>query len=63
MTQFDIKIVQTIQKVKDIQRSRTKTVIKYEFDKPVDTLENIKWMLYANKLTVHDAFNKTIKDT
>ena len=46
--------------VKDIER-RMQTVIKYEFDKPVDTLVNIIDGLYANRLVVHDAFNKTIK--
>tara|TARA_A100001015_G_C15023784_1_gene729376 strand:- start:85 stop:1533 length:1449 start_codon:yes stop_codon:yes gene_type:complete len=46
--------------VKDIER-RMQTVIKYEFDKPVDTLVNIMDGLYANRLVVHDAFNKTIK--
>jgi len=46
--------------LKDIER-RLSSVIKYEFDKPVDTLENITNGFYANKLTIHDAFNKTIK--
>lgn len=45
--------------VKDIER-RLQTAIKYEFDKPVDTLANIQSGLYANRLVVHDAFNKTI---
>ena len=46
--------------VKDIER-RLQTVIKYEFGKQVDAIENIKNGLYANRLVVHDAFNKTIK--
>ena len=46
--------------IKDIQR-RLQTVIRYETSKQVDTLENIKNGLYANRLVVHDAFNKTIK--
>jgi len=46
--------------LKDIER-RLSSVIKYEFDKPVDTLDNITGGFYANKVTVHDAFNKTIK--
>jgi len=46
--------------VKDIQR-RMQAVIKYDFDKQVDTLSNIIEGLYANRLIVHDAFNKTIK--
>ena len=46
--------------VKDIER-RMMAVIKYEFNKPVDTLTNITDGFYANKLIVHDAFNKTIK--
>ena len=45
---------------KDIQR-RMQTVIKYEFDKHADTLENMMNGMYANRLIVHDAFNKTIK--
>ena len=46
--------------VKDIQR-RMQHVIKYEFGKQVDTLTNIIDGLYANRVIVHDAFNKTIK--
>ena len=46
--------------VKDIER-RLQTVIHYEFGKQVDAIENIKNGLYANRLVVHDAFNKTIK--
>ena len=46
--------------VKDIEK-RLQTVIRYEFGKQVDTLENITNGLYANRLVVHDAFNKTIK--
>jgi hypothetical protein len=45
--------------VKNITR-RMQGVIKFEFSKPVDTLTNIIDGLYANKLVVHDAFNKTI---
>ena len=47
-------------KVKDIE-SRMKSVIKYEFDKQADTLSNLIDGMYANRLVVHDAFNKTIK--
>ena len=46
--------------VKDIQR-RLQTILKYEIGKPVDTLANMIDGMYANKLVVHDAFNKTIK--
>ena len=46
--------------VKDIE-SRMQTVIKYDFDKQVDTLGNIMGGMYANRLVVHDAFNKTLK--
>lgn len=46
--------------VKDIQR-RMQQIIKYEFGKQVDTLSNIIDGLYANRVIVHDAFNKTIK--
>ena len=46
--------------VKDIQR-RMQSVIRYEFGKQVDALENIKNGMYANRLVVHDAFNKTIR--
>jgi len=45
---------------KDIQR-RMSTVIKYDFDKHADTLDNMINGMYANRLIVHDAFNKTIK--
>ena len=45
--------------IKDVER-RLSNVIKYEYDKPVDTLQNINQGFYANKVTVHDAFNKTI---
>ena len=37
------------------------SVIDYHFGKPVNTLENMDRGMYANKLTVHDAFNKTLK--
>ena len=37
------------------------SVINYHFGKPVNTLENMDRGMYANKLTVHDAFNKTLK--
>lgn len=37
------------------------SVIKYHLGKPVNTLENMDRGMYANKLTVHDAFNKTLK--
>ena len=57
-----------IQNIKDTKKDEVKNimrrmqgVIKYEFNKPVDTLTNIIEGFYANKLVVHDAFNKTIK--
>ena len=46
--------------VKDIQK-RMQAVIRYEFEKHADTLSNIIDGVYANKVVVHDAFNKTIK--
>ena len=46
--------------VKDIQK-RLQTIIKYEIGKPVDAMSNIMDGMYANKLIVHDAFNKTLK--
>jgi len=46
--------------VKDLE-SRMQNVIKYDFDKQADTLGNIMGGMYANRLVVHDAFNKTIK--
>ncbi len=60
--QVQINMVKDTNKdeVKDIKR-RMQAVIKYEFNKPVDTLTNIIDGFYANKLVVHDAFNKTIK--
>lgn len=48
--------------IKDIER-RMSSVIKYEYDKPVDMLDNIFNGMYANKLVSHDAFNKTITTT
>ena len=45
--------------VKDIEK-RMQHVIKLEFGKQVDTLANIIDGLYANRVIVHDAFNKTI---
>ena len=46
--------------VKNIER-RMQGVIKYDFDKHADSLSNIIDGMYANRLVVHDAFNKTIK--
>ena len=37
------------------------SIIDYHLGKPVNTLENMDSGMYANKLTVHDAFNKTLK--
>ncbi len=45
--------------IKDVER-RLSSVIRYEYGKPVDTLENITQGFYANKVVSHDAFNKTI---
>lgn len=60
--QHQIQQIQDSKKdeVKNIRR-RMEGVIKYEFNKPVDTLTNIIDGFYANKLVVHDAFNKTIR--
>ena len=60
--QHQIQQIQDTKKdeVKNIRR-RMEGVIKYEFNKPVDTLTNIIDGFYANKLVVHDAFNKTIR--
>ena len=41
---------------KDIQG-----VIKYNLANNINVMQNIKNGLYANRLVVHDAFNKTIK--
>jgi len=46
--------------VMDIE-SRMRTIIAYDIDKHADTLGNIIGGMYANRLVVHDAFNKTIK--
>ena len=46
--------------VKDIER-RMQTVITYEFDKQVDAMANMLEGFYANRLIVHDAFNKTVQ--
>tara|TARA_Y200000002_G_scaffold39313_1_gene28694 strand:- start:1256 stop:2707 length:1452 start_codon:yes stop_codon:yes gene_type:complete len=45
--------------VKDIKR-RMSTVINYEHKNTIDTLKNIQSGLFASKLLVHDAFNKTL---
>ena len=45
--------------IKDVER-RLSSVIRYEYGKPVDALENITQGFYANKVVSHDAFNKTI---
>ncbi len=49
-----------LSEVKNIEE-RMQTVIKYDFDKHADTLSNVIDGMYANRLVVHDAFNKTIK--
>ena len=46
--------------VKNIER-RMQAVIRYDFSKAADTLSNIIDGMYANRLVVHDAFNKTLK--
>ena len=46
--------------IKDVER-RLSSVIRYEFEKPIDMLDNINSGFYANRVIVHDAFNKTIK--
>ena len=57
---IDDQLKQDKPEVKDIQK-RMQAVIRYEFDKHADTLSNIIDGVYANKVVVHDAFNKTIK--
>ena len=47
--------------IKKIYKEECQTVIKYDFDKQADTLDNMINGMYANRLIVHDAFNKTIK--
>ena len=60
--QTQIQMVQDTPKdeVKNIER-RMQSVISYDFSKAADTLSNIIDGMYANRLVVHDAFNKTIK--
>ena len=41
--------------------SRMQAVIQYNIDKHADSLSNIIDGVYANRVVVHDAFNKTIK--
>ena len=48
--------------IKDVER-RLSSVIRYEFEKPIDMLDNINSGFYANRVIVHDAFNKTITTT
>ncbi len=60
MPRKDINDLTKKSEVMDIE-SRMKTVIAYDLDKHADTLGNIMGGMYANRLVVHDAFNKTIK--
>ena len=46
----------------EVERAMTE-VIDYRFEKPVDTMSNIQVGMYANRLVVHDAFNKTLTTT
>ena len=46
--------------VKNIEE-RMKTVIRYRIEKQADSLGNIIGGMYANRVVVHDAFNKTVK--
>ena len=48
--------------IKDIEK-RMRSVIKAEYEKPVDTLANMNNGMYANQVIKHDAFNKTITTT
>ena len=45
--------------IKDIERKMS-NVLRFDYDRPVDTLENITNAFYANKVISHDAFNKTL---
>ena len=40
-----------------------RSIIKYDFVRPVNILENIRTGMYGNKLIRHDAFDKTITTT
>ena len=40
-----------------------RSVIKYDFVRPVDTLKQLRGGAYGNKMLSHDAFNKTITTT
>ena len=39
-----------------------KTVLRYEFDRPVNSLAMLSEGMYGNKLITHDNFNKTFKE-
>ena len=41
--------------------SDLRSVIKYDFERPVNVLYNLNEGMLANKLTLHDAFYKTLK--
>lgn len=45
---------------KNVRRTMS-AVNKYQFERPVDTMANIQTGMFANRLIVHDAFNKTLK--
>jgi len=48
--------------IKDIEKSM-RSVIRADYEKPVDTLANMNNGMYANQVIKHNAFNKTITIT
>ena len=58
---YQIANSNTDKNVKDVEMDM-KGVIKYEFERPVNMLENVNKGLYASKLFTHDTFYKTYEE-
>ena len=62
---YQTQMVQTTdndnETIPNVER-RMQTIKSYDFESPIATLENMQKGMYANKLIVHDAFNKTITE-
>tara|TARA_B100001057_G_scaffold448510_1_gene488906 strand:+ start:7217 stop:8683 length:1467 start_codon:yes stop_codon:yes gene_type:complete len=58
---FGLKNIRRSDGTRDVEADM-KSAIQYEFDSPFDMLNNMKSGMFANKLIVHNAFDKTIKE-
>ena len=62
---YQTQMVQTTDMDNDMLQNterRMMSIKSYDFESPMATLENMQKGMYANKLVVHDAFNKTITE-